>query len=105
MWALQYWLYLERRVQIEDKQTELELQCYNTSFERWQQLYQSQVSGGDWGMAFGGEAEEPITDPADLDSWYANLSQQRGMNGAEINDRLGENTAVLGVAEGPGRRV
>lgn len=102
-WALQYWIYLDRRTQVDDKKAELELSCYNVNYERWQQLYQNTSSGGDWGRAFDGEDELPITDPADLTEWYNNLDRQRGMSGAEVA-RIDDNFA-FGYAEGSGRRV
>lgn len=101
MWALQYFLYMERRIQVDDTMSSLEVQCYNLNLERWQQLYQNQ--GPDWGQAFDGEAELPITDPTDLDSWYANLERPRGMTGAETA-RVADPT-ILGMVRGSGRRV
>jgi hypothetical protein len=111
MWALQYALYLERRIQVEDKEAELELSCYNTNFERWQQLYQAKASAQDiesaldYGEAFDGEEEMPVTDVRDLDEWYGSLGSPRGISGGEIDQRFGELSSVLGIADGPGRRV
>ena len=101
MWALQYFIYMERRVLVDDITAELELQCYNLNVDRWKQLYQNQ--GADWGQAFGGEAELPITNPEDLTTWYSNLDRSRGMTGAEAG-RIAD-PAIFGMAQGSGRRV
>lgn len=112
MWALQYWIYLDRRTQIDDAHEELELQTFFLWPERWEQLQQHKNqtgAAGDMGQAFGGEREIPVTDPDELDrfygtgdgdpgQFYASLDQPRSMSGAEA-------LSVLGFAEGPGRRV
>ena len=105
-WALQYWVYLDRRTGLDDKQTELEHQCFNLFPERWGQLYRDQMlpalPTGDLGTAFGGEPELPVTDPNDLNAWYENIESSRGMTGAGIS---AYETSILGYAEGSGRRV
>jgi hypothetical protein len=97
-WALQYWLYMERRIKLDDKQAELEFQCFHLNPERYDFLYVTPKTG-DMGSAFGNEPELPITDPADLDHWFENLANQRGMSGAEAERLLGNGSP------GGGRRV
>lgn len=104
-WALQYWIYLERRTTLDDKERELEVQCFHLLPERWTQLYGSSGAPGDLGQAFGGEPELPVTDPSDLDAWFERLGEQRGMTGAQAEAFLGPSDLMLGHAEGTGRRV
>lgn len=100
-WALQYWMHMERRDRIEDKRGELELQTFNLFPERYRQLYQAQAQG-DVGHAFGeGEPEMPVTDPGDLDAFYANLDAPRSMTGAHLSNGY----HLLGHANGEGRRI
>lgn len=101
IWALQYWLHMERRTRLDDKKDELELQVYHLAYDRWAQLYDSPGVPGDLGQAFGGEPEIPVTDPSDLDQWYESLGQPRTMSGASAPS----GNHLLGYAEGPGRRV
>ena len=101
MWGLQYWIYMERRIQIDDKQAELEHQCYNLFPERWGNLYREQMLPGLPGSPE--EEEIPVTDPSDLDAWYENLDRQRRISGADIAPH--ENNNILGWADGEGRLV
>ncbi len=104
MWALQYWVAMQRRLFLEDKRSELEMQCYHLFPERWTQIYSSQ--GGDYGQAFGGEEEIPVIDPEDLDAWFQSLAAQQGLTGAEAEAMFSEaSTPFMGFAEGEGRRV
>ena len=80
-WALKYWIYLDRRVYMDDKQAELEHQCFNLSPERWGALYRDQMLPGAIGI--GNEPEIPVTDPRDLDAFYESLNSPRTMTGAE----------------------
>lgn len=102
MWALQYWLYMERRLVVEDAEAALEAHCSVMWPERWKQVYGNR--GGDMGEAFDGEEELPVTDISELDRWYAGLDERRVMTGAEADRHMNE-LAVLGFAEGKGRRV
>jgi hypothetical protein len=86
-WALSYWLGM--------KQAETNLALLGTTNP--EPVVTVDAGGGDRGQAFGGEPELPVTDPNDLDVWFDNLTQKRGMTGAEV--------AALGWAEGPGVRV
>lgn len=100
-WALQYWLYMDRRTKLDDKADELELQTLYLYPERWDQLQKSkETSGGDWGQAFGSEPEIPVTDldemksfygdgDGDLGAFYRNVDQQRQMSGADVSHLLG----------------
>lgn len=94
---MQYWIYLDRRTQINDKHDELEHQCFNLFPDRWNDLYRNNpdIPAGDIGTAFDGEPELVITDPSELDAWFNGLSGRQGMSGAD----------VLGHAEGAGRLV
>lgn len=112
-WALQYWIYMERRGQLDDKQAELELQTWNLFPERWGQLYRDQMLGtpankashADRGEAFGGEAEIPVTvnEIDKVTAWYDGHQQARRFSGADIAPY--ENDGMPGIAFGPGRRV
>lgn len=81
--------------------------------ERWDQLQKNKETGsaGDWGQAFDGEREMPVTDydemnkfynggstGDDLGAFYRHIEQPRQMSGAE---------ALLGYAPpgATGRRV
>ena len=80
-WALEYWIYLSRRVQFEDQEQERAEQCYTFFPDRWSELYADEPKG----MAnFDEEFEEiPITDPSDLDSWYESVNKPRTLFGAD----------------------
>jgi hypothetical protein len=71
-----YWLYLDRRTILEDRQIELETQTFNLFPERWTQLYQEKTLGKI--MSDQGEAEEPVTDIDMLDQWYEQMVAQGG---------------------------
>lgn len=112
-WALQYWIHMDRRVYIEDKHAELELQTFNLFPERWGEVYREDMlpglgggqKAGDIGVAFDGEAEIPVTDIDSINEWYDGISKSRGLTGEQAG-RFDDPTALyLGVAEGVGRRV
>jgi hypothetical protein len=42
-WALLYWVYMVRREQLEDKESELERQTFNLYPQRWNELYRDQM--------------------------------------------------------------
>lgn len=102
-WALEYWLYMERRIALDDKADELDLQTLYLFPERWEQMQKAKESNsGDWGQAFGGEAEIPVTDldeiksfdaantaGGDLEAFYRNVDQPRQMSGADVSRMLG----------------
>ena len=110
-WALGYWIEMDRRIQIQDKHDELEEQAFNLHPERWGQLYRHQVlpgvpgiNPGDRGSAFNGEAELPVTDLDDINTYYDNLARPRVMTGTTAS-RHSDINSILGMAEGEGRRV
>lgn len=103
-WALQYWVYMNRRRELKDSDDELEAFCAVMWPERWQQLYGQAMTNGDMGRAFEGEEEIPVTDPADLDQWFNNIATARGITGAEAEAVMG-GSHLLGWAEGEGMRV
>ena len=80
-WALKYWLYMDRRTQLDDKASELEHQCFNLNPERWGVLYRDQMLPGLVGP--NNEPEIPVTDPRDLDAFYESLSRPRKMTGED----------------------
>jgi hypothetical protein len=98
-WALHYWFSMSRRIYIEDADRALEAHVSMMWPERWQQLFGGSKAG-DMGQAFGGEAETPVTDAADLDRWFEGLANEHGMTGAEAQAAF----SVLGWAE-PGTGV
>lgn len=76
-WALMYWVYLDRRTALEDRQAELETQTFNLFPERWNQLYQDKALADIAGMS-GAEAEAPVTDLDALDRWYEEMVASGG---------------------------
>lgn len=104
---------MARRVQIEDKHAELELQTFNLFPERWGQVYREAMlpglgngqKPGDIGTAFDGEAEIPVTDLDAIKDWYDGIDKSHKLTGEQTR-RFDDPTALyLGVAEGEGRRV
>lgn len=93
---------MDRRTQLDDMSAELEHQCFNLFPERWGTLYREQMLPGVAGpnVTTTSAADEiPVTDPADLDSWYENLERQRRISGAEAQGGLDH---ILGLADGKG---
>ena len=84
-WALVYWAYLSRRIQIEDKNAELEQQTFNLAPERWMELYRDQLLTS-LGIA-NEEGEIPLTedDLDELDRFMAQLESKNrfSMNGSQ----------------------
>lgn len=102
---MQYWLYMERRIKLDDKQAELELQTWSIAgYERWKQCWDTNVAG-DYGQAFDGEREIPITDPSELDDWFNNIAGAHGMTGADAERAIRQGSPLLGWAEGEGVKV
>jgi hypothetical protein len=102
---------MTRRELVKDEDDKLEIQCFNLFPERWKKIYDNSGGSGDWGQAFGGEPEIPVTNPDDLDRFFGVLANQRGMTAEQAERMLspinGKNAAnSLGyIAEGTGRRV
>ena len=44
-WALLYWVYMDRRNQMEDRDAEMERQTFNLNPDRWVDLYRDQILG------------------------------------------------------------
>jgi len=96
---------MTRRIQIDDKQAELELQTWTLSgYERWKQCWDRDNSG-DYGHAFEGERELPVTDPEELNDWFNNLANSHGMSGADAERAIRSGDHLLGFAQGEGVRV
>lgn len=85
-----YWIYLERRSQLEDRRDEGQMQTFNLFPERWQQLYQEQILGVAPGE--GEEGEIPVDDVDLLDQWYEQVAngQPSSMTGADNPSGTGE---------------
>lgn len=78
-WALGYFLEMDRRTFIEDKEAELERHLLHTNPEAWQKLrdeeeFQKQLD------------ELPVDNPRDLDRWVANLGNTKKMSAAQVSD-------------------
>jgi len=86
---------MDRRTQVDDKQAELEIHLQHMWPERWQQLYGTPA--GDYGSAFDGEQEIPITDPDDLDRWFQGLDGARSMSSGEFTELLGWSDGEGGI--------
>jgi hypothetical protein len=102
-WALSYWIYMDRRVALDDKTAELEHQCFNLFPERWGSLYRETMLPGIPGIS-AAEPEKPITDPTDLDAWFEGLNRTRTISGADAA-RFAAEPFGVGMATGTGRRV
>jgi hypothetical protein len=100
LYALQYWLIMERRGAVEDADRALEAHCSVMWPERWDQIYNKASVNAAQGMA---DDEVPVTDAADLDRWFEGLANQRGMTGAEAEQFF--DPSIFGVAQGEGIRV
>jgi len=86
-WALTYWIGFSRRQARKDRDTMLEIQCYNLFPDRWQQLYQGKIIS----QLAPPPPEIPVTED-DLDEiarWIDNMNAPRMMSGAECPDDLG----------------
>jgi hypothetical protein len=80
-----YWVYMDRRVNIQDRQTELELQTFNLFPERWETVYKDQFISSLLGDD--AQEEEPVTDLEMLDRWYQEMVEQGGkqtISGADL---------------------
>lgn len=87
-WALVYWIYLSRRIQIEDVNAELEQQTFNLAPDRWVELYRDQMLGK---LGIPNEdGEIPLTedDLDDLDKFVERLEKNGkfSMTGAQTPD-------------------
>lgn len=105
-WALMYWIYMERRMQLKDKKDEAELMTFNLNYERWYEIYFPKTAAAlaaSPDESFGGtlaekEIEIPVTEIDELDAFYETREQTKWMSGGDLPDELMDG---LGV----GRRV
>lgn len=106
-WALGYWIYMDRRIQVEDKRAELEEQTYNLFPERWGQLFRDDMlpvlPPGDMGHAFAPDEPELPTTYDDINEWYERMEQPQVMTGGAAQHH--SRPDPFGHAEGVGRRV
>lgn len=91
-WALQYLIVMEQRTAINDKLAELEFQTFNLNYDRWKAVYGDEQSEPVRGPD--GEPEIPITDPRDLDGWFAQLAHQGGMSVAQAEEFVARRGAM-----------
>lgn len=77
-----YYLYMERRIRMEDKRFELEQECLYLFPERWKQINLPDYYG------YGGyeEPEIPVNDVDEIDRFMESLGQQQVMSGADIEE-------------------
>lgn len=73
-----YAVYLIRRIELEDRQADLENQTFNLFPERWTQLYQDKTLAGIMSMDENGGGEMPVTDIDALDQWYEQMVRSGG---------------------------
>ena len=73
-----YWVYLNRRTELEDRQAELETQTFNLFPERWSQLYQDKTLAEIAAATGEDYAEMPVTDIDALDQWYEQMVSRGG---------------------------
>lgn len=82
-WALSYWIYMERRIQLEDRHDTIEEQCFHFNYDRWYSLYHDEFFG-----PAEGEAEEiPVTNVDELDEFMEQLEKKHFMTGSELDDQ------------------
>jgi hypothetical protein len=84
-WALVYWIYLSRRIQVEDKNSELEQQTFNLVPERWVELYRDRLLGELGLPDEDGEIQLQEDDLDELDKFMAKLESKAkfSMTGAQ----------------------
>lgn len=84
-WALSYWIYMDRRVHMDDVRSIQELQTFELFPDRWRALH---LPGYD-NETIGGEEYEGVKEfyPSDIDAFLARV--ERGefaeMSGAEVD--------------------
>lgn len=92
-----YWIYMDRRTQLEDRQADLEGQTFNLVPERWTQLYQDRAVSEIVGL--GEESslgETPVNDIDALDRWYEEMVASGGKQFVDGNGRHLEATERWG---------
>ena len=78
-----YYLYMERRIRMEDKRFELEQECLYLFPERWKQIHLPEYYGYGYGSA---EPEMPVNDLDEIDRFMETLGQQKVMTGADVEE-------------------
>jgi hypothetical protein len=85
-WALAYWIYMDRRTDVEDRHDQIEEQCFHLNYDRWYGLYHDRFFGPEIGIP-GEEQEIPVTSVDELDQFMADLEKKHFMNGSELDQR------------------
>jgi len=78
-----YFLYMERRIRMEDKRFELEQECLYLFPERWKQINLPEYYPYGYGSS---EPEMPVNDLDEIDRFMNQLDQQKVMSGADIEE-------------------
>lgn len=84
-WALLYWLYLNRRTEVEDIQAELIQQTYNLFPERWGDLYRSHVLN-ELGIADEAAEDVVVDDLDELNKFYEQMEKKQWIRGGNLPD-------------------
>jgi hypothetical protein len=79
-WALRYFLEMERRTFIEDKEVELDRQLLNVNPEAWKKVKEAEELQKQL------EEEQPVQNARDLDRWVANLGNTKTMSAANVSN-------------------
>lgn len=82
-WALLYYVYLERRIKMEDTEAILDRQTLNLNPEMWVKLYRNRVMNQ---LGVGDPNELPVTED-DLNELDAFMAQQEADFQAELNGK------------------
>lgn len=85
-----YWIYLDRRQDVDDRQAELEHQTFNLFPERWVELYKDNLPVTFADDEFG--EEEPVTDIDALDQFFNDV-----ISGGSKQWTNGDRAAPAGV--------
>jgi hypothetical protein len=79
-----YYLYMERRIRMEDKRVELEQECLYLFPERWKQIHLADYYPTD---SYGSTYDEvPVNDIDEIDQFMEQLGQIKTMSGADIDE-------------------
>lgn len=79
-WALRYFLEMDRREFLEDKEAELDRHLLNVNPEAWKKVREEEELQRQL------EEEIPLSDPRALDRWVANLGKPKTMNAGEVSN-------------------
>lgn len=78
---------MDRRIINEDKQFDLEQQCWHLNPERWTALYYDNYFGN---VAAGEDMDVPVTDLDEIDRFMASLEGKRWARGTEVEEPVGQ---------------